>query len=36
LTVVCPGAVTLKLKEMSFPVGSVVRIGVPPVPVEGL
>ena len=36
LTVVMPGPFTLKLKNVSFPVGSVVGIGVPPVPVEGL
>ena len=36
LTVVDPGPLTLKLKKVSFPVGSVVGIGVPPVAAMGL
>ncbi len=31
-TVVCPGPLMLKLKKVSAPLGSVVGIGVPPVP----
>ncbi len=35
-TAVAPGPLILKLKNVSLPVGSVVGIGVPPVPVRGL
>ena len=35
-TLVAPGPLTLKLKNVSLPVGSVVETGMPPVPVKGL
>ena len=35
-TVVAPGPLTLKLKNVSRPVGSVVGIAVPPDPLKGL
>ncbi len=36
MTVVCRGPLTLKVRNVPAPLGSVVGIGVPPDPVEGL